>query len=60
MIATHRNFSSVAVLAAPNLNSPFAPASATISSLGSGAFSAALPMSGNQEFYRLFRQPLSF
>jgi hypothetical protein len=52
--------SSFDVLAAPSPTSPFAPASATISSLGGGAFSATLPASGSQEFYRLIRQPFNF
>jgi hypothetical protein len=48
------------VLATPNLNGPFAPANATISSLGGGTFRATLPVSGNQGFYRVFRQPFNF
>jgi hypothetical protein len=52
--------SSFGVLAAPNLNSPFAAANATISSLGGGAFRATLPASGDQGFYRLIRQPFNF
>jgi len=51
---------SFGVLAAPNLTTPFTPASATISSLGNGAFSATLPISGSQGFYRLIRQPFDF
>jgi hypothetical protein len=54
------SISSFGVLATPNLNSPFAPVSAMISSLGGGAFSATLPASGGQEFYRVFRQPFNF
>jgi len=53
-------FSSFGVLATPNLDSPFAAANATISSLGGGAFRATLPASGNQGFYRLIRQPFNF
>ncbi|HWV99277.1 MAG TPA: hypothetical protein VNZ64_06230 [Candidatus Acidoferrum sp.] len=52
--------SNFGVLAAPNVNGPFAPASATFSSLGGGAFRGTLPASGNQGFYRLFRQPFNF
>ncbi|HWY75920.1 MAG TPA: hypothetical protein VN281_09905 [Verrucomicrobiae bacterium] len=54
------SISSFGVLAAPSPTSPFAPASAAISSLGGGAFSATLPASGSQEFYRLMRQPFNF
>jgi hypothetical protein len=54
------SISSFGILGAPNLNSPFTPVNATISSLGGGAFSATLQASGNQGFYRLFRQPFNF
>jgi hypothetical protein len=54
------NASSFGLLATADLRSPLAAASATISSLGGGAFRATLPASGNQGFYRLIRQPFSF
>jgi hypothetical protein len=48
------------VTSTTDLSIPFSDVSATISSLGGGVFRATLPVSNNQSFYRLKRQPLSF
>jgi hypothetical protein len=52
--------SSFFVTSTTNLTMPFTAASATITSLGGGVFKATLPVSANQTFYQLGRQPFGF
>ena len=43
-----------------DLTIPFSAASPVITSLGGGVFQATLPVSANQSFYRVTRQPFGF